>query len=69
MMLYSSASNSCISSVSCVWGPVKNTGNGVSTGVHRCSGVEWGLDGKDLASAYVLHPREWQSLYFRVGWS
>jgi hypothetical protein len=48
---------------------VKERENGVSTGIHRHSGVEWGLDGKDLASAYVLHPLEWQSSYFRVGWS
>jgi hypothetical protein len=36
-------------------------------GVHRHSRVEQGLDGKDLASAYVLCPVEWQSSYFRVG--
>jgi len=30
-------------------------------GVHRRSGVERGLDGKDLASAYVLHPLGWLS--------
>jgi hypothetical protein len=30
-------------------------------GVHRCSGVERGLDGKDLASAYVLRPLGWLS--------
>jgi hypothetical protein len=30
-------------------------------GVHRRSGVERGLDGKDLASAYVLRPLGWLS--------
>jgi hypothetical protein len=46
---------------------VKERKNSVSTGVHGHSGVEQGLDGKDLASAYVLHPLEWLSSYFRVG--
>jgi hypothetical protein len=36
-------------------------------GVHGRSGAEWGLDGKDLASAYVLCPLKWQSSYFGAG--
>jgi hypothetical protein len=40
---------------------VKECRKRVSTGVHRHSGVERGLDGKDLASAYVLHPLGWLS--------
>jgi hypothetical protein len=33
--------------------------------VHGRSGTEWGLDGKDLASAYVLRPLDWQVLIFQ----
>jgi hypothetical protein len=50
-----------------VWRDVLRTWVWRLYGVHGHSGAEQGLGGKDLASAYVLCPLEWQSSYFRVG--
>jgi hypothetical protein len=47
---------------------VKNTGL-VSLRSPRTLRSGAGLDGKDLASAYVLRPLGWQSSCFEVGWS
>jgi hypothetical protein len=44
---------------------VKDAGTVSLLGVHRHSGMEWGLDGKDLASAYVLRPLDWWVLIFQ----
>jgi hypothetical protein len=46
-------------------GLVKDTGMVSLLEVHECSGAERSLDGKDLASAYVLCPLNWQVLVFQ----